>query len=66
MDTERLELDVRGTTCESCAPHVDKALVTPPGVMEVSVPGWKSGRATVVAESQVTGDELAAAVKGTG
>lgn len=66
MESERLELEVRGMTCESCALHVEKALATAPGVKEVSVPGWKSARATVVAEGEVTADDLAAAVKGSG
>ncbi len=66
MESETFELDVHGMTCDSCALHVEKALAKVAGVKEVSVPGWKSGRATVVAEGQVKGDELAAAVKGSG
>ena len=66
MHAERFELEVRGMTCESCALHVEKALATAPGGKEVSVPGWRSARATLVAEGEVTADDLAATVKGTG
>jgi len=66
MEAERLELDVRGMTCESCALHVEKALGAVTGVKDVRVPGWKSARATAEVEPEGTADDLAAAVRGSG
>ena len=61
--TEEVELEVRGMTCDSCALHVTKALRGVGGVLEVEVPGWRSGRARLVVEPKVDGNALAAAVK---
>ena len=66
MESETFELDVHGMTCDSCALHVEKALAGVPGVRNASVPGWKSGRATVASVGQITADDLASAVKGAG
>ena len=63
---EKLDLDVRGMTCDACAVHVEKALQSVAGVKEATVPGWQSARATVVAESEVAADALAAAVREAG
>jgi mercuric reductase len=63
---EHLELDIRGMTCNACAAHVTRALQEAAGVQEVNVPGWQSGRATVVAESGTDADLLAAAVEQVG
>ncbi len=52
MNNERtiqVELDVQGMTCDSCALHVTQALQSVPGVEQVQVPGWQSGKAIVVA-----------------
>lgn len=65
-ELEQLELDVQGMTCESCALHVEKALKQVEGVKGVRVPGWESGRAEVTAESKVSDEELATAVRNTG
>ncbi len=46
---EKLELNVRGMTCDSCAFHVEEALKNVEGVKQAQVPGWKSGQAIVVA-----------------
>ncbi len=65
-DLEKLELSVRGMTCDSCAVHVAKALKGVVGVTDADVPDWQSARATVVAESGVKADALAAAVREAG
>ncbi len=65
-EVEQLELDVRGMTCDSCALHVTKALKSVTGVQEADIPGWQSGRATVVAEGGVKAEALAAAVREAG
>ena len=46
---EELELKIRGMTCDSCAFHVEEALISVDGVKHVEVPGWKSGQAKVLA-----------------
>jgi mercuric reductase len=63
MSVRNLELTVRGMTCDSCAVHVEKALKSVPGVKEAHVTGWQSGRAEVLAASEVDIQELVSAVK---
>ncbi len=58
----QIELNVRGMTCDSCALHVAKALKSVPGVADASVPGWESGKATVLASPELDRDALTAAV----
>lgn len=66
MEAQRLDLDVHGMTCESCALHVEKALAALPGVQQVSVPGWKSSRAGLIAEGEIKNEDLAIALRGSG
>jgi len=66
MNAERFELDVRGMTCDSCALHVEKALAAVPGDKQVSVPGWKSSRAAIIAEGEIKNEDLALALRGSG
>ena len=63
---QQIELEVLGMTCESCALHVTRALQGVEGVLEAHVPGWASGRATVIAAPDVTDEALAEAVKDAG
>ncbi|MBI5291381.1 MAG: mercury(II) reductase [Chloroflexi bacterium] len=65
-ELEQLELDVRGMTCDSCALHVTKALKSVTGVQEADVPGWQSGRATVVVGADVDAKTLSTAVQQAG
>lgn len=65
-DTELIELDVRGMTCDSCAIHVTKALNSVTGVQDADVPGWQSGRATVVVGADVDAKAISAAVQQAG
>ncbi len=65
-EQEKLELTVRGMTCDSCALHVTRALQRLPGVQAVDVPGWQSGRATVIADAGVPAEALSAALRETG
>ncbi len=58
-----IDLEVGGMTCDSCAVHVTKALRRVEGVVEVNVPGWKSGRAKLIAETDTSGEALTEAVK---
>jgi len=53
-------------TCDSCAVHVAKALRGVKGVAEAHVPGWASGRATVMADSGVGDEDITAAIKNAG
>ena len=63
---QQIELEVRGMTCDSCAVHVAKALRGVKGVAEAHVPGWASGRATVMADSGVGDEDITAAIKNAG
>ncbi|MFQ5616406.1 MAG: mercury(II) reductase, partial [Anaerolineales bacterium] len=63
---QKLELDITGMTCDSCATHVESALQSVPGVADASVPGWESGRAAVTANPDVDTAALVAAVEQAG
>ena len=63
---QEVEFEVRGMTCDSCALHVTRALQGVDGVLEARVPGWKSGRARLVIETEVSSEALAGAVKSAG
>ncbi|HEC22868.1 MAG TPA: mercury(II) reductase [Chloroflexi bacterium] len=65
-EVEKITLEVRGMTCDSCAEHVEKALRSVPGVREAHVPGWQSGRAEVQASSEVPAEALTDAVRQAG
>ncbi|MCH7662551.1 MAG: mercury(II) reductase [Chloroflexi bacterium] len=63
---KKLEFDIRGMTCESCAAHVEKSLASIPGVAVANVPGWESGKATVRVEGRVEIDDLVQSVQKAG
>jgi mercuric reductase len=63
---QRIELGVRGMTCDSCALHVTRALQGIEGVSQVHVPGWASGRATLSAQPGVNDEQLISAVEDAG
>lgn len=64
--TESIELDVRGMTCDACVHHVTQALQRVPGVEQVQVPGWQSGRAQLTVRSGVAATVLTATVQAAG
>jgi mercuric reductase len=66
MSKQRIELDIRGMTCSSCAIHVKKRLLSVPGVENADVPGWESGKAIVIADEKVDSDDLSSAVANVG
>lgn len=66
QNTLQIELDVQGMTCDSCALHVTNALQSVPGVENAQVPGWQSGRATVLATPELNLNALGAAVSQAG
>ena len=53
-------------TCSSCAVHVKKSLLSVPGVENADVPGWESGKATVIADEKVESKDLSSAVANAG
>lgn len=63
---EQVEFDIQGMTCESCALHVERALKKVDGVREAKVPGWESGRASVVIDEQVDSKALIESVRQAG
>lgn len=66
MSTQKLEMNVRGITCDACAHHVVRALQQVEGVSLVHVPSWEAGHATLTVEPGVSEDALLAAVKQAG
>ena len=63
---KKLELDVRGMTCDSCPHHVEKALRRVAGVETVEILGWQSNKATLIVQPGVTGEDLNASVERAG
>ena len=63
---DEIEVEVRGMTCDSCAAHVTRALEGVSGVQNVRVPGWQSGRASLVASLAVADEALRDAVRQAG
>lgn len=62
----KIEFDIQGMTCDSCAHHVERALNSQPGIREAHVPGWDSGRATALVADDVDTANLIAAVQAAG
>ena len=65
-EQQRIHLRVEGMTCDSCAHHVTQALEGVPGVAQVTVPGWDSARAELVADADVPDEALVQAVEAAG
>ncbi len=63
---EQIEFDIQGMTCDSCALHVERALKKVSGVREAKVPGWESGRASVILEKDIDSQTLVESVRQAG
>lgn len=66
MGQTQIELRIEGMTCDGCAAHVRQALEGVDGVRSVVVPGWREGRATVVAAVDLPDEALVEAVRAAG
>jgi len=66
MVKQKIEFDIGGMTCSSCAIHVKKSLLSVLGVENVDVPGWESGKATVITDQEVNTKTLSSAVANAG
>ncbi|MBW8012187.1 MAG: mercury(II) reductase [Chloroflexi bacterium] len=63
---KKIELDVRGMTCNTCPDHVERALKRVAGVETVEIPGWQSNMAIVTVEPEVAEADLTTSVKRAG
>lgn len=63
---DRIDIEIRGMTCEQCADHVAAALRRVPGVRGAEVPRWERGNAVVDAEPGVDDAHLVSAVTAAG
>ena len=63
---EKLDLEVNGMTCDSFAFHVEQAINSVEGVKGAQAPGWKSGRAAVIADSVTDTDAIIESVRRAG
>jgi len=63
---KKLELDIRGMTCDRCPQHIESALKQVAGVETVEIPGWRSNKATLIVKSDIAERELIASVEGAG
>jgi len=63
---QKISLRIMGMSCDHCVMHVERALAGVPGVVEVHVPGWESGRAELTASADVSSEALVDAVKEAG
>jgi mercuric reductase len=66
MSEKQFELRIGGMTCSNCSQHVINAIEKVPGVKRVELPGWQSGTARVIAEEEISPDDLTAAVANAG
>jgi len=66
MNEIQINLRINGMTCVNCSQHVERALEAVPGVKKVVVSDWQLGRARVIAEGNITPEELTEAVAGAG
>lgn len=62
-EQKKLELDVSGMTCPSCAHHVENALIKVEGVEKAQIPGWQSNMVIVSLTSYVDEQDLINAVE---
>lgn len=62
----RISLRISGMSCDHCVMHVTRALKSVPGVTEVELPGWESGRAEVTASADIPDTALVEAVQEAG
>lgn len=58
----QIELKIQGMTCASCATHLVQALSELKDVQETQIPGWQSGRATLMVNPAVRDEVLVEAV----
>lgn len=65
-EQQTISLRITGMSCDHCVMHVERALSSVPGVVEVKVPGWQSGRAELKAGADVPTEALVEAVKEAG
>ncbi len=66
MKIKKINLKIKGMTCDSCAHHVTKALVSVDGVSEVKIDSWKSAEAEVILNKKIDRENLITAVKKSG
>jgi len=65
-ERNQITIRIEGMTCDGCARHVTEALKNVSWVEEAKVPSWKSGQATVIAESKVNDEVLIRAIREAG
>ena len=65
-ERNQITIRIEGMTCDGCARHVTEALKDVSWVEEAKVPSWKSGQATVIAESKVNDEVLIRAIREAG
>lgn len=63
MSRTKWTLAIEGMTCDHCASSIDAALRKVPGVIDAST-DYPKGESVVVAEPSVTGEALAAVIRG--
>jgi mercuric reductase len=65
-DRQHVNLRIEGMTCEGCARHVSRALMSIPRVESAEVGDWKQGTAAVIAGPDVTDTQLTESVSDAG
>ncbi len=63
---EKINLKIKGMTCDSCTHHVTKALASVDGVSEVKINSWESAEAEVILNKEIDTENLITAVKESG
>ena len=65
-EIKTIRLNIKGMTCNEYADHVRRALERVEGVIEVNVPGWRSGEAVVRMSKEASTDAILNTVKAAG
>jgi mercuric reductase len=63
---KKIELEIQGMNCPSCAAHVKNALKEVEGILEVELPNWTSKQAIVYASKNIKDQDLTRAVEKAG
>lgn len=66
LGTKQIRLEIQGMTCDACAVHVSQALRETKGVLDVQIPSWSSGRASLTAKAEVKEEDLIQSVTNAG
>jgi len=66
MNEQRMELRVRGMTCDNCRSHVEANLGAVDGVHEMRIPDWRNGQVFLTVDIGIDNETVTEAVREAG